>query len=129
MADMIDLSTISWTDKPYKANISQIPPGVPPLHFESNSWALATNNDIEFLVVEIRPGGHADKDVHPDADHVYYCLSGYGYQILDGVRYDIGPGDVLFVPRGVYHEIYLTGQETLRMIVTFSPCREAKRKQ
>jgi len=128
MADLIDLSTITWTNKPYKANIGQIPPAVAPLHFESNSWALAMNNDIEFFVTEIRPGGRAEKDMHPDADHVFYYLSGYGYQILDGVRYDVGPGDVLFVPRGVDHEMYVTGQETLRMIVTFSPCREAKRK-
>jgi len=128
MADMVDIADITWTDKPYKVNTSQVTPGVAPLHFESNSWPLAMNNDIEFFITEIRPGGRAEKDTHPDADHIFYYLSGYGYQILDGVRYDVGPGDVLWVPRGVAHEMYVTGQETLRMVVTFSPCREAKRK-
>ena len=128
MADMVDLGDITWTDKPYKVNTSQITPGVAPLHFESNSWPLAMNNDVEFFITEIRPGGRAEKDTHPDADHIFYYLSGYGYQILDGVRYDVGPGDVLWVPRGVAHEMYVTGQETLRMVVTFTPCREAKRK-
>ena len=128
MADMVDIADITWTDKPYKVNTSQITPGVAPLHFESNSWPLAMNNDVEFFITEIRPGGRAEKDTHPDADHIFYYLSGYGYQILDGVRYDVGPGDVLWVPRGVAHEMYVTGQETLRMVVTFTPCREAKRK-
>ena len=128
MADMVDTNDITWTTKPYKVNSSMVPAVVAPLHFESNSWALAMNNDIEFFITEIRPGGRAEKDMHPDADHVFYYLTGYGYQIIDGVRYDVGPNDVLFVPRGCDHEMYVTGNETLRMVVTFSPCREAKRK-
>jgi len=125
---MVDLEEITWTTKPYKVNTSMVTPVVAAKHFESNSWTLATNNDIEFLITEIRPGGRADKDMHPDADHVFFYLSGYGYQIVDGVRYDVGPNDVIFVPRGCYHEMGVTGNETLRMVVTFSPCREAKRK-
>ena len=126
--DKVDLKDITWTNKPYRVNNSQITPGVAPLHFESNSWTLAMNNDIEFFVTEIRPGGRAEKDNHPDADHVFYYLSGYGYQIIDGERFDIIPGDTIYVPRGCNHEMYVTGDETLRMIVTFSPAREAKRK-
>jgi len=125
---MVDLKDITWTTKPYKVSSSQITPGVAPLHEESNSWTLAMNNDIEFFITEIRPGGAALKDNHPDADHVFYYLSGYGYQIVDGERFDFGPNDTIFVPRGCDHEMYVTGQETVRMVVTFSPARESKRK-
>jgi mannose-6-phosphate isomerase-like protein (cupin superfamily) len=114
-------------DKAYVINTKDITPGVAPLHFESNSWCPVINDDIEVYVTEIRPGGRAEKDNHPDSDHVFYYTSGFGYQICDGQRFDVGPGDFLFVPRGVDHEMYVTGQETLRMVVTFSPCRDMKK--
>jgi len=129
MSELKELKDIGFTNKPYKLNTSMVKPGVAPLHFESNSWVLAMNNDVECYITEIRPGGRAEKDKHPDADHIFYYLTGYGYQIIDGVRYDVGPNDVLWVPRGCDHEMYVTGNETLRMLVTFSPAREAKRQK
>lgn len=115
--------------KPYKVNAKDLTPGVAPLHEESNSWTFLINNDIEFFITDIRPGGAALKDNHPDADHFFYYLDGHGYQVLDGERIDFGPGDGIFVPRGVDHEMYPLGQETIHMVVTFSPAREAKRKK
>ena len=125
---MVDINDITWTDKPYKVNTSQITPGVAPLHFDSNSWTLAMNNDFECFITEIRPGGRAELDTHTEADHLFYYLSGYGYQIIDGVRFDISPNDAIWVPRGCAHEMHVTGNETLRMLVTFSPARESKRR-
>lgn len=114
--------------KAFKVSSKDLQAGVAPLHEESNSWTLVLNEDIAFYVTEIRPGGAALKDNHPDADHVFYYTSGYGYQIVDGERFDFGPNDCIFVPRGCDHEMYVTGQETVRMIVTFSPLPADKRK-
>jgi mannose-6-phosphate isomerase-like protein (cupin superfamily) len=114
--------------KAFKVCSKDIAPGVAPLHENSNSWELVINNDIAFYITEIRPGGAALKAVHPDADHVFYYISGYGYQIVDGERFDFGPNDCIFVPRGADHEMYVTGNETARMIVTFSPLPAAKKK-
>jgi len=113
--------------KAFKVSTKDVTPGVAPLHEESNSWRLVLNEDIAFYVTEIRPGGCAKAAVHPDADHVFYYTSGYGYQIVDGERIDFGPNDTIFVPRGAEHEMYVTGQETARMIVTFSPLPEVQR--
>ncbi len=115
--------------KTFKTNTKDLKSGVAPLHFESNSWCPVLNEDIEVYITEIRPGGRAEKDNHPEADHVFFYLSGFGYQICDGERFDVGPGDFLFVPRGVDHEMYVTGDETLRMLVTFSPTRDIKKAQ
>jgi mannose-6-phosphate isomerase-like protein (cupin superfamily) len=114
--------------KPFKVSSKDVKPGVAPLHEESNSWTLVLNEDIAMYITEIRPGGCAAKDMHPDADHVFYYTSGYGYQIIDGERFDFGPNDAIFVPRGCDHEMFVTGQETVRMIVTFSPLPADKRK-
>lgn len=115
--------------KAFKISTKDVTPGVAPLHNESNSWCLVLNDDIEFYITDIRPGGSAELDNHPDADHVFYYLSGCGYQIVDGERIDFGPGDAIVVPRGCDHEMYPLGQETIRMVVTFTPCREFKKKK
>ena len=113
--------------KAFKVSTKDVKPGVAPLHEESNSWNLVITEDIFFCITEIRPGGAALKDIHTDADHVFYYLSGYGYQIIDGERFDFGPNDTIFVPRGAEHEMFVTGEETVRMVVTFSPLPENKR--
>lgn len=113
--------------KAFKICSKDVKAGVAPLHEESNSWNLVINEDIFFCITEIRPGGAALKDVHVDADHVFYYLAGYGHQIIDGERIDFGPNDTIFVPRGAEHEMHVTGDETVRMIVTFTPLPEGKR--
>jgi len=113
--------------KPYKVSTKDLIPGVAPLHEESNSWTIAINENIAMYVTEIRPGGRALKDIHADADHVFYYTSGYGYQIIDGERFDFGPNDCIFVPMGSTHECHVVGNETVRMVVTFSPLPQDKK--
>lgn len=112
----------------YKVSTKDITPGVAPLHEESNSWCTVLNDDLECYVTDIRPGGAALKDNHPDCDHMFYYVSGYGYQIVEGERIDFGPGDTIFVSRNCDHEMYPLGQETVKMVVTMTPTREFKKK-
>jgi len=118
--------------EPFIRNIKEIKPVLPPKHVDASAYPLVTpknggSNTIEFHITEIRPGGCAEKDVHEDADHVYFFTSGYGYTICDGERLDFGPNDALYVPKGTEHEMYVIGEETLRMVVTFGPSRMAMR--
>ena len=107
--------------KAYKVSTKDLTPIVAPLHEESNTWTIAITDTIAMYVTEIRPGGCALKDIHVDADHVFYYTSGYGYQIIDGERFDFGPNDCIYVPMGSTHECHVVGNETVRMVVTFSP--------
>ena len=118
--------------EPFVRAMSEISPVVPPKHVDASAYPLVTpknggSNTIEFHVTEIRPGGKAEKDVHEDADHVYFFTSGYGYTICDGERLDFGPNDALYIPKGTEHEMYVKGEETLRMVVTFGPARQVMR--
>lgn len=118
--------------EPFIRNIKEITPVAPPLHQNASAYPIVTpknggSNTIEFHVTEIRPGGCAEQDVHEDADHVYYMISGQGYAIVEGERLDFGKDDALYVPKGSKHEMYVEGEETLRMVVTFGPARMALR--
>lgn len=119
--------------KGFKKSISEVQPVCPPKHENASSWPLVTpkmggGDSIEFFVTEIRPGGAALKDVHEDADHVYFFISGRGYSIIEGERFDFGPGDALWIPRNTEHEMYVVGEETLRFTVLFAPAREISKK-
>ena len=70
------------------------------------------------------PGdGHAMHN-HPDSEEILYVLSGEGDQTIvnpDEVTYRIKAGDVVYVPKGVYHATFGAGWETLRLIVVHVP--------
>lgn len=109
--------------KSFKVNSKYLPAEQAPLHENHDCWTLVINDDIECYLTEIRPGGCARLDNHVDSDHVFYFLSGYGYQILDGERFEFGPNDCVFIPRLTDHELYVTGQETVRFLAIHSPAR------
>jgi mannose-6-phosphate isomerase-like protein (cupin superfamily) len=118
--------------EPFIRNIKEVSPVVPPKHNNSVAYPIVTpknggSNTIEFNVTEIRPGGYSEQDVNEDADRICFMISGSGYALCDGERLDFGPNDALYIPKGAKHEIYVEGEETLRMAVTYGPVRMAMR--
>ncbi len=114
--------------KAFVKSIKDVQSVCPPLHENADAFPLVTpklggSDAIEFFVTEMRPGGVALEDIHETADHVYHFMSGRGYSIVEGDRFDFGPGDTLFIPRNHKHELHVVGTETLRFVVTFSPAR------
>ncbi len=77
---------------------------------------------FSFGLVHIAPGdGHARHN-HPDADEVIFVRAGTGTQMLDDeAPTEIGPGDCIFVPKGVYHATENTGTEPMELIVVYTP--------
>jgi mannose-6-phosphate isomerase-like protein (cupin superfamily) len=109
-------------------NIKEVNSSKPPMHKDASSWPLILpkmggGDSIEVFITEIRPNGAALSDIHEDADHVYFFLSGKGYANVGGERFKIGHNDAFFIPRGVEHEIFCSGEETLRYVVTYTPAR------
>lgn len=52
---------------------------------------------ILFWIQEIPPGSRSGKQKH-QGNRVHFVLEGKGYSIVDGVRYDWGPEDLLILP-------------------------------
>jgi len=49
------------------------------------------------------PGGRIPRHRHPDLEHEQYVLAGRMRIGLDDRVYQVGPGDVVFIPPGVAH--------------------------
>ena len=67
------------------------------------------NRTHRFWINQLAAGGEEGKQVWKTLGHrhtveaVIYWLSGYGHSIIDGVRYDWKPGDIVCVPMFSWH--------------------------
>lgn len=72
--------------------------------------------------VVVRPGLGHDRHNHPNAEEVLYFLSGTGLQMVnDEEPYEVRAGDVIYIPKGVFHSTRNTGWDTLRVLALYNP--------
>lgn len=80
------------------------------------------NADHTLGEVIVRPGLGHDRHNHPNAEEVLYFLSGTGLQTVDdGEPYEVHAGDVIYIPKGVFHSTKNIGWETLRVLALYNP--------
>ena len=78
----------------------------------------ATGTLGSILVEQTFPrGGTTNLHLHEQGDELFYVVSGHGTATLGDHTDEIGPGDVIFVPRNAVHRIEnLTKEEPLRVV-------------
>lgn len=65
----------------------------------------------------LQRGSATNLHIHDQGDELFYVVSGQGRATLADKQEVIGPGDVIFVPRGAVHRIgNLGGDEPLRVV-------------
>jgi len=69
----------------------------------------------------VEPNATIGEHTHADDEEVYYVLEGRGTIILDGERFDIGPGDLAVTPAGHSHGL-INGPSPMRLIVACARC-------
>jgi quercetin dioxygenase-like cupin family protein len=67
-------------------------------------------------IVEIDPGEHTPRHKH-NCEEIYYVLEGKGEIESNGVRHPFESGDAVLNREGVYHRVYNSGDETIRLLV------------
>lgn len=75
-------------------------------------------------VVTIEPGKGHLRHNHPEMEEILYVIEGEGTQMVDiggEQRRRVGPGDLIHLPAGVFHETVNTGDKTMRFLVVFGP--------
>ncbi len=64
----------------------------------------------------IYPSGSTTGHVHDDMEEVYYVMSGEGEMVVGEDRFLVKPGDGLYVPPGVFHTTYQSGNMPLTVL-------------
>jgi len=74
----------------------------------------------------IPPGGRhvAELHIHPDAEELVVVTRGQGLAILGDQQHKVSPGDVVYVPPSVEHELRNTGDDVLGVLFVNVPVGE-----
>ena len=70
--------------------------------------------------VRIEPNQRTSTSYHKLAEELYLVLTGSGIAVLDGVEYQLRPGDFLRLPPGTTHA-FITGDDALVMLDIHTP--------
>jgi len=73
-----------------------------------------------FGVVTIAPGKRNPLHAHPNCEELLYVLSGECSHKLGEELYELSPGIVIRIPRGVKHWARCTSAEPLVAVISFS---------
>ncbi|WP_028776228.1 cupin domain-containing protein [Shimazuella kribbensis] len=77
---------------------------------------------LTFGEVILLPNQGHDRHNHPDAEEILYVLSGEGNQMIDDEEFfAIKAGDVIYIPKGIYHATYNSSWEPLRLLAFYNP--------
>ncbi|MGE5106590.1 MAG: cupin domain-containing protein [Sphingobacteriales bacterium] len=76
---------------------------------------------ISFCVEDQSPGRKMRIHKHLNNDELIFIHKGEGTLTLDEETIEVKTGDVVFVPRGVWHGLDNTGKENLLMVFQYSP--------
>ena len=66
-------------------------------------------------VIEVAPGGHTPNHSH-SFEHENFVIEGKGRVQISGEWYNVGQGDVIFVPPGVQHTYVNAGEGLFKFL-------------
>jgi mannose-6-phosphate isomerase-like protein (cupin superfamily) len=75
---------------------------------------------MTLFMVEFQPGGEGNVHDHP-FEESYFILRGEAEAVLDGERYAVGPGDIVWTGVGGTHGFFNRGTEPVRWLETQAP--------
>ena len=78
--------------------------------------------DLTVIDVTLLPGKGHDFHKHPDQEEVIYVVAGRVEQWLDREKRTLGPGDSAFIPAGVVHASFNTGDVDAKVVAILGPC-------
>jgi mannose-6-phosphate isomerase-like protein (cupin superfamily) len=81
----------------------------------------AGSQNLSITWVEGEPGSEQERHAHDDAEQVYVIVAGRGLMRVAGEEKEVGPGTLVFVPKGALHSIRNLGAEKLVYVSATSP--------
>jgi len=76
---------------------------------------------ISFCIEEMAPGRKMRVHKHLNNDEIIFIHKGEGTLTLDEELINVKTGDVVYVPRGIWHGLDNTGNDSLSMVFQYSP--------
>ena len=87
---------------------------------------VARSENASTNFVQAVPGAVMNMHYHADRDEIVYVIKGEAVMNVAGEEYIIGPGDLMYLPATILHDLRITGNETFEGISTFVPAFDGK---
>jgi mannose-6-phosphate isomerase-like protein (cupin superfamily) len=91
---------------------------------ESFRSVLFTGEHAQVVAMTLQPGESIGEEVH-EVDQLFVIIHGLAAVDVDGARSVLGPGAMLFVPAGSWHDIGVAGAGRLRFLTVYAPPQHA----
>lgn len=82
---------------------------------------IEKTNFITFGIVDISPGKNTTEHSHDTGEEFMFVIDGSGCMILDGNRYVITKGDLIFIKSHQRHQIINVSKKYLKLLFGVSP--------
>ena len=80
-----------------------------------------TGGAYSLFEVAVAPGGGSQPHVQHREDECFYVLEGEFQFIVEGEAIEVGPGSLVYVPKGNLHSFENVGATTGRMLINQTP--------
>lgn len=76
----------------------------------------AGSEQIAFGKGVYAPGAGIERHYHPNAEEIVLVLSGRARHVVGDRSFEMGPGDVCFIPRGAHHSLECISDDGLEIL-------------
>lgn len=83
--------------------------------------SLTGSTALCVMDVTINPGGGHNFHRHPDQEEIIWVREGRVDQWLEDQHHELGPGEAVYIPRGVVHASFTVGDSDAKISVMLSP--------
>lgn len=81
---------------------------------------LTTGKHSQVVLMNVRPGEDIGSEVH-DVDQTLIFVAGEGIAELDGQKFSVADGTLVFVPAGTKHNFTNSGSSELKLYTIYAP--------
>ena len=89
---------------------------------DNETYVLKDNKSLKNLVLSstlLKPNMSTRGHKHAGQEEVYYFIEGTGQIELDGVFYNVKPGDIFLIEDGVFHRVHNNINNPLYFVCVF----------
>ena len=86
---------------------------------------INTSNNLQLVLMSLKPGEDIGMEVHENIDQFFRVEKGQGKAIIKKENsieeFPLTDGSVIVIPKGTYHNIKNTGNESMKLYSIYSP--------
>lgn len=118
---MANENSAAWRIVPFsEAEVEQLPGKT---HFWHCKPGMVADTNLMFVRAQLPPGEAHRFHYHPKMEEILYILSGTAEQWIEKEKRIMKAGDSIYLPAGMVHGTYNTGNETLDFLAVLSPAK------